>query len=847
MTSKAGGTQGYRYLMSLLSGLCRGPIDEMCEISVGDKQAWNGHVCSDARQQIEAGNLFGGDEKEGGIEGPFRVFMGAENQVLPAGGDNPVDNPRASIGGLVSQMRGVVTVMFDGMVSAMNPYLKTWKFRVRRSKLGWHGGQAWYRDKATVYLGGSVITASSNRANDLPVNYVADDDRYTITFTRNAQEGDSITVNGFTINFVADTKDSKLGEGEIDPDNKSTEKTIRKVVNYINSRATQFKAIASQDGTVLSLVANKALQDIYAMNASHIVYECYTNPLWGRGFPTTKLDDNAFTLAANQLCNEGFGIALIWYRKEDIDVFIQKIVDLAGGITYTDRETGLLVFKLIRNDYDINTIPHYTPETGLLDITSDDSTSADNSYNEIIGTSRDPITNQDFQVRAQNPAALISQGAPSSLDKDYKGIPTKALLQRVVLRDLRAMASGLKKYDIALDRRAWRITPGSVIRISHPARGLSNVVLRVGDIDDGDMVNGRIKIKAALDVFGLPATSYQEEVRSSWIAPNGIAVPALDERLIEAGYRDIYLTRGSAEAQALDPTSAYIGQLATAPNTTSLEYDLLTRADGEAFSNRGRGPFTGNARLSAAIGPLDTAVMLDTLSMFDGDNVGQAVLLGDELVRLDAVNTATGAATITRGVGDTIPQAHDAGDVLWTIDDDLVPDGVAYVRGETAYSKVLTRTSSQILSEDDADEQEVDLVSRHARPYPPADVKIGGVSIFTKRKPNAAVVLTWAERNRIVQGDKLIGYTEPSVAGEIGQTYTIRVYKKDGTLVRTVEGIADTTWEYTAAMQLEDNPGNRVVVELESARDGLSSWQHYTLPIALKGGWGYSWGSGWGG
>jgi len=865
--SKGGGqTQGYRYYMSMLSGLCRGPIDELVEIKVGDKEAWNGHACSDTPQYIDAPNLFGGDDKEGGVQGPFAVFLGDEDQVLPgaqtvaAGGGlgstiinivkgavvRSLPDVRASIGGRVSQMRGVTTVWFNGLVAAMNPYLKTWAFRVRRAKAGWYGGVAWYPDKATIFLGGDNLTVTSNQAIDLKVT-LNEDSTQTITFARNVQSGDTVTVNGIGISYVEKSDDGPA-DFEIVP-NKDRLRSVRNLANYVNARSTAFKATATYTDTTVTFAANKGAQQIYAMNPSHIVFQCYTDPLWGRGLTWDDLDQNAFVYAANTLCNEGFGLALIWYRKEDIDVFIQKVCDLVGAVTYTDRETGLIVFKLVRNDYVLADVPLFTFETGLLSIDDDDSASSDNSYNEVIGTSRDPVSNIDFQVRAQNLASFQAKGDISSLDQDYKGIPTKGLLARVVTRDLRAMGSGLKKYSVTLDRRGWRVTPGSVIRITAPSRGLQDVVLRVGEIDDGNMVNGQIKLKCAIDVFGLPNVTYHEVVDNGWVAPSKVATPALDERLVEASYRDVYRMQGAAEAEAVDATTAYIGQLAVAPNATSMEYDLLTKAEGEAsYVDRGRGPFTGYATLAADIGPLDTAVPLTALVMFNEDNVGQGLLIGDELVRLDALDTAAGIATIARGTGDTIPRAHEAGDLLWTIDDDLVSDGQAYFAGETVNSLVLTRTSSDLLDPEQADVQEIELAGRPARPYPPAGVTVDGASVFGLTGEHPEPALAWTERNRVTQHDVLIGYDEATVLGEIGQTYTVRIYDaKSGALLRTVSDIAGTTWAYTADLSAADGSPSRVRIELESARDGLASWQCYSFLVALKAGWGYSWGLNWGG
>lgn len=841
MSSKSGGTQGYRYYMSLLSGLCRGPVNEVCEIRVGDKEAWTGHACSNARQYIDNNNLFGGDDKEGGIQGPFRVYMGAKDQVL-LGAVDDVPDLKGSIGGRVSEMRGVVTLWYDGLVSAMSPYLKEWKFRVRRSTSGWYDAP-WYPEKATIYLGGDNLTVATNRPIDFPITNDTDAGTFTLTLPRNTQEGDTFTINGLVINIVTDKHPANY---DLRPA-ANIARMARSIANVVNANSAAFHAMATYTDNTVTFAVDKAGQDIYAMNASHIVYECYTNPEWGRGLPASDIDEPSFIYAANKLCAEAFGICLIWYRKEDIDQFITKICDLVGGVSYTDRETGKIVFRLIRNDYDINDLPLFTPETGLISITDDDSASSDNSYNEIIGTSTDPVSNLDFQVRAQNLAGLQSQGAISTLDQDYKGIPTKLLLQTVVLRDLRAMGSGLKKYAVSLDRRGWRVAPGSCIRISHPGRGLTNVVLRVGEIDDGNMVNGEIKIKAAIDVFGLPATVYQGVTTGGWVAPSRVAAPAQEERFLEAGFRDFLLRRGAGDASAAQPATGYVGQLAVAPNATSLEYDLITKAMGEAtYTDRGRGAFTGNAYLVGPIGPLDTAITFVAPMMFDGDNVGQALLIDDELVRLDGIDTVAKTATISRGVGDSVPAAHVGGSILWTIDDDLVGDGQTYDEGETVYAKVLTRTSAQLLDPDVADEESLVIHGRIAKPYPPADVKVGGISIYANVGQQPEPVITWAERNRVTQAEHLFGHTEATVAPEAGTTYTIRIYKPDNTLLRTVDGLTDPTFTYDATMQAADSPTSTVLVELESKRDDLVSWQHYRFSVALTGGWGYGWGYHWG-
>lgn len=737
-------TIGYRYFMSLLSGLCRGPINELVAIKAGDEIAFEGSVTNDATQTINKPNLFGGEKKEGGIQGPFKVFMGGPNQVLP-GASGSLPSVKGSIGGgLISEFRGVVTVWYDGLVSAMNPYIKEWKFRVRRTTAGWWGGVTWYPEKCMVLMA---------------------------------------------------------------------------------------------DGAVI------------AMNGAHIIYECCTNPLWGRGLAANKINENSFVYAANKLCSEAFGLCIVWYRKEDIDVFIQKICDLIGATLYTDRETGLVTLRLVRDDYDPDDLPLFTPETGLLDITDDDTGSADTTFNEVIGTGRDPVTNQEFQIRAQNLAAFQSQQAVSSLDQDYRGIPTKDLVGRLVLRDLRANAAGLKRFTVTLDRRGWRIAPGMPFRIADPRRGLANIVVRAGEIDDGDMINGKIVIKVVQDVFGLPTTSYVAPVEGGWTPPDKTALPPLEARIVEASYRDVYVKLGAAAAEAAPVDDGYIGTLALSPNAMSYQYDLATRAEGEAeYETRTTGSFTGNAVLAVDIGPADTSFEIGDPKSFDAENIGEAILIDDEYIRLDAYDDVTNIVTVTRGVADTIPQAHETGARLWTIDDDYVTDERAYSETETAYAKVLTRTSNDALDLADSPELSVEIAARQGRPYPPGKVEVGGTSIYATLGETPEPVITWASRNRLTQGDHLVGHGEDAVTAEAGTTYTIRIFATDGTtLLREVPDIAADTWTYDAAMQTADGEPSVVFVELESVRDGITSWQFYRFRLVLKSGWGYGWGFNWGG
>lgn len=772
---KGGGqTIGYHYCFSLLFGLGRWGINELTAIKVGDKVAWESHMCGTGPNAINKPNLFGGEEKEGGIQGPFYLNTGEPDQLLPVGvtpinvntapgsgiigaifakmmgpygGSRGLPDIKQSIGGPVSELRGVTTLWFDGLISSMNPYPKTWKFRVRRYSKGWHNEQCWYETKSVIFL----------------------------------------------------------DEGRI-----------------------------------------------HAMNPAHIIYQCLTDPSWGRGLdPELYIDENSFIYAANTLCEEGFGLCMAWQRKEDIDTFIGIVLDHIGAVLYLDPETGKETLRLIRDDYVYEDLPIFAPGSGLIEITEDDSASGDTAFNEVIGMGHDPITDEDFSMRVHNLAARYSNGASNADDKKYPAIPTRGLLGRVIQRDLRMHASGLKKLTVVLDRSGYKIRPGMPFRIQDTRRGIADMVLRAGEVEDVSYSNGRITVKTLQDVFSLPATSFVAVPDQTWDPPSQLAEPALAERLIESGYRDVLLRGGRPVTDSMQLDDAFVGQLATAPNGASYEYILGTRVVGEPnFEQRGTGSFTGSATLAAAITPLQTTFTLADITQLSADNIGEAVLIDDEMMELVDFDDVTFLATVTRGNVDTIPVAHALGARLWTIDDDLVPDGRTYVTGETVESIVLTKTNSDILSPDESDITSIVTVARQARPYPPGNVLLDGeqVVIGLHGIEHPEPIVTWAHRDRVMQEDQLIDHLASSIGPEAGTTYTLRFYDEDGvTLLRTEAGIVGNTFTYTAAMILADGDPTFVFIELESVRDTLPSWQKYRFKTYLKSGFGIGWGENWGG
>lgn len=140
-------TVGYWYGLGLHLIICRAPVDVLLEIIGGDRSAWKGSVTASQRITIDAPNLWGGEEREGGIQGEVDVMMGEKTQ-------GPNDYLAAHQPGVRQPgYRNKLGLVFrGGWLSAMNPYIKPWAIRVRRIKNGWFNDACWHEAKAAIEI-----------------------------------------------------------------------------------------------------------------------------------------------------------------------------------------------------------------------------------------------------------------------------------------------------------------------------------------------------------------------------------------------------------------------------------------------------------------------------------------------------------------------------------------------------------------------------------------------------------------------------------------------------------------------------------------------------------------------
>jgi hypothetical protein len=424
----------------------------------------------------------------------------------------------AMLGHALPGFRRMFTAFYDGQISSNSAYPKAWKFRVRRTTEGWDGAP-WYPEKAMILMHGPAKTTTRYVPKRLNL-------------------------------------DGELGGTMSDA---------------FNGAMTQYEDETYDTETFTNT------PDIHAMNPAHMIYECMTNREWGRGLPAETLDIGSFTRAADALFEEGFGLCMRWSRRDSIESFVQSVIDHIGAVIYSDRATALITLKLIRKDYDASTLPIFDTNSGLLAITENEVAAMGPAVNEVVVEYTDPISGETRTKNAQNLASLqASKGIFNSIKKTYSGIPTVELAGRVAQRDLRMNAIALRRFTITMDRSGWRVSPGDVLRIRDIVRGIRDVIVRVGRVEDGTLTKGTITITAVQDVFGLPLASFTGNQPPGGVRP--VTIPKLARhRAFEVPY---FLLRGAlrpADFEFIDDDSGFLGTVVEKPTDLSLGYNLYVK------------------------------------------------------------------------------------------------------------------------------------------------------------------------------------------------------------------------------------------------------------------------------
>lgn len=672
-------TVGYKYYLGFHLGLCHGPVDAIVRITWADKIAWTGNITASGQAGINRPNLFGGESREGGINGSFDVVMGTTSEAI--------NTYLQSVLGQVPAYRGITSFIWktgnittnytqdDGSIKnetnksgyvGTTPYMKPIAIRVKRILQGWANG-AWYPEKAVINSTSSFLSAPTWTASFASkLNGAINDTTTTIGYPSSDNN-----INADTLGFIL-VDNEWMQVTAVDPTH-ATMTVLRH--QFSTSAATHADGAPFQFWQADTAVTA-------SMNAAHIVYQCLTDPKWGNGIAATSLNDAAFRAAADTFFTEKMGLCMIWVQAATVGDFLNIVLTHCNASLVFDPVAGQYSLIPIRGGYDVSLLPSYD-ESNISSLEDCQIPGYADQPNEVTLTYTDPATGKSTTITAQNIASVDIQGKVVPVGVDVSGIRSHQLAFDTLGRELSSRTTPLIRIKIKINRAAWKMKTSGLFKFSWADRGLVNVVMRALSVDRGTLQSNMITIEAVQDVFSLGLASY---VLATPQSPSVGAAPTAPANVDQSTGTVISSTRTIPPSAPTDLDSYLVPPAATGVwsghsgdmarwDAQLGQWVFIEVPSGVPIYDQGSGQYlssSGGTIINTGIG---------------GASSASQVSFDDSTSRLGALNVQQAIDTLAASMGSAInPRAYANG--LWYADtfDSTVfdsPDGVNFTQRNT--------------------------------------------------------------------------------------------------------------------------------------------------------------------
>lgn len=555
-----------------------------------------------------------------------------------------------------------------------------------------------------------------------------------------------------------------------------------------------------------------------------VIYEILTGPFGKLNIPSTQIDLPSFAAASVTLSAEGHGYSLAHYGNESARDIIQNITAQINGVCYIDSVTGLIVLKLIRNDYTFGALPIFDADN-IIEIEDYAIPSWQGVLNQVRVQFSDRAANYKEGVAvAQNQANAVGQnGVSRSATIRYMGVTDPYLAGKIAQRELAVVGTPVSRIRFTCTRDGYTLRPGDAIRINMPTGyQLIDQVFRVASVDLGQLFDNKITVDAVLDVFNLGGEGQiapPADVNYEHPIPGPLTQRLLTEapwwmqqRAYTAGVinsPDVQRVLFAAKADEYTPGfwSEYYLEATTDDNhgggTTDVPAANFAGAGSvQATYSRELDPYDTTIglyvnKLDAAAATFFAASPAATATATEIRNTGKhLIIVGDELMAFETFTFISAGVyrlnNVWRGLLDTATVAHAVGESFYFVNTDRMGrrgwrrDEVVYGTDTTFYGPI-----------DGSGGEATDSATMRERcmlPYPPADLK---ASNFT---PNKNVVafdegldLAGSIRRqgtvRISRGDDV------AETNEMGVTYSLAAQKVGGVEVLLQSGATAPSWK----------------------------------------------------
>ena len=474
---------------------------------------------------------------------------------------------------------------------------------------------------------------------------------------------------------------------------------------YIGNSPTfpEIKIDVSRYPNTLGVTGGKHIVNTFDANPVCALHEFMTreNNEFGGGFIDAQFDLNNWRAAADAVFAEGIGCSLLITTEREVDNVIESYLKLIDAVINVNMNTGLLELKLIRFDYDPDTIPHFTDD----DFTEVNYTrgSWQETLNEVrLSYSDRTAEHTDRIAAAQDSASASGNGEVITSDIDIEGIATPSLANTIVWRELKSLSIPLGRMTGKMNREGYELSGGMVFKWSSVKFGVNAMIFRVSEASDGDF----IEVKCVQDVFSLGSTAFNVPDAPGWQPPTLDAVNIS----LAAIFEQPYFFHQTSDNR--------IFTVASPANGSQQSYDLRTKLTTETnyverLTSVG---YTPNGTLNAQfISDSGSLVIVPGAGMEDIPNAvtPEEIATGRGLIQIDSEILAYESFTVDGsgnfvfsnvwgGLLDTLKATHAAGARAWFIAEEIAADPTNYPAGASVNAKLLSNAPNGQIAEGSA-------------------------------------------------------------------------------------------------------------------------------------------------
>lgn len=547
-------------------------------------------------------------------------------------------------------------------------------------------------------------------------------------------------------------------------------------------------------------------------NPAEVLYRLITDQWTGMDIDPSFVNIDTFITAATILADENHGVSGVVSRPQDGRTVLREILRQIDGV-FAENAQGQIELRLIRDDYDVGTLPIYD-ESDIIEISSYQRT----AWSDVVSEVRVSYSQRDQEsskvAMQQNPATLDMIGRRTS-ELSFPFCYSDETANEICARELARLSVPIVRLTARMNRNGFSLKVGDVIKVTFPELGITELVCRVQKTNIGKLDDNKVTVELVQDIYAVNTTVFSAPVNTGWIDDRPEPVTVANSLPVEMPF----FFSSNLDEPIDDGFVGYI-PFAQRPQERStgfaFTFDVETGVFG--FTDPDGIDYGYHTTFNANYGDLQgfetgidttTGITITGLTGSNDDTLpassaaeilaGQGGLMyanGEWMAYETVTDNMDGTLTLNnvhRGLLGTVPQDHVATNNLWFLNNALLGSGDisgALMENDTLYYVVLDQVGDTRRSTGEETEQTVvadQLIANS--PLRPRNLQIDGARSevpYGSTTPLGSVTLTWVPSNRTE--DQVTGETGAAETPDQTEVYDLQVW---------VDGVQDVSFDAT--------------------------------------------------